>query len=149
MRSSFPVRQARKTAFSASYLIPIYCEEVLPGDTFNITCNAVVRTAVPIVPILDNWHMEFFAFFTPNRILWTNWQKFLGAQDNPGDSTLHNPAGTMQPERRIRRGLTLRLLRTANRRPIRSRKRTLTQCTTNPRLLQNLERMVSRREPTK
>jgi len=38
------------------------------------------------VPIIDNWHMEFFAFFTPNRILWTNWEKFLGAQANPGDS---------------------------------------------------------------
>lgn len=86
MRSSFPVRQGRKTAFSASYLVPIYCEEVLPGDTFNITCNAVVRTAIPIVPILDNWHMEFFAFFTPNRLCWTNWTKMLGEQANPADS---------------------------------------------------------------
>lgn len=86
MRSSFPVRQGRKTAFSASYLVPIYCEEVLPGDTFNIDCNVVCRTAVPIVPILDNWHMEFFAFFTPNRLVWTNWTKMLGEQTNPGDS---------------------------------------------------------------
>lgn len=87
LRSSFPVRQGRKSAFSAAYLVPIYCEEVLPGDTFNINCNVVARTAVPIVPVLDNWHMEFFFFFTPNRILWDNWQKMLGAQDNPGDST--------------------------------------------------------------
>lgn len=86
MRSSFPVRQSRKTAFSASYLVPIYCEEVLPGDTFNINCNCVARTAVPIVPILDNWHMEFFAFFTPNRLVWINWTRMLGEQDNPADS---------------------------------------------------------------
>lgn len=86
MRSSFPVRQGRKTAFSASYLVPIYCEEVLPGDTFNIRCDVVARTAIPIVPVLDNWHMEFFAFFTPNRLLWSNWEKMLGAQTNPGDS---------------------------------------------------------------
>lgn len=85
-RSTFPVRQSLKTAFSASYLVPIYCEEVLPGDTFNIGLDVVARTAVPIVPILDNWHMEFFFFFTPNRIGWANWQKMLGAQDNPGDS---------------------------------------------------------------
>lgn len=87
MRSSFPVRQGRKTAFSAAYLIPCYCEEVLPGDTFNITANVIARTAVPIVPVLDNWHMEFFFFFTPNRLLWSNWTRMLGAQDNPGDST--------------------------------------------------------------
>lgn len=86
MRSSFPVRQGRKTAFSASYLVPIYCEEVLPGDTFNISCDVVCRTAIPIVPVLDNWHMEFFAFFTPTRLVWTNWVKMLGSQDNPGDS---------------------------------------------------------------
>lgn len=86
MRSTFPVRQPRKTAFSAAYLVPIYCEEVLPGDTFNIGCDVVARTAIPIVPILDNWHMEFFFFFTPNRLTWVNWTKMLGAQDNPGDS---------------------------------------------------------------
>lgn len=86
-RSSFPVRQGLKTTFSASFLVPIYCEEVLPGDTFNIRLDVVARTAVPIVPILDNWHMEFFAFYTPNRLLWTNWTKMLGEQANPGDST--------------------------------------------------------------
>jgi len=86
-RSAFGVRQGYKTTFSASYLVPCYCEEVYPGDVFNISCNVVARTAIPIVPIIDNWHMEFFAFFTPNRILWTNWEKFLGAQANPGDST--------------------------------------------------------------
>lgn len=85
-RSSFGVRQGLKTAFSAANLVPVYCEEVLPGDTFNIACDVVARTAVPIVPILDNWHMEFFAFYVPNRILWDNWQKFMGSQDNPGDS---------------------------------------------------------------
>lgn len=97
MRSTFPVRQGRKTAFSASILVPIYCEEVLPGDTFNISVDVVARTAVPIVPILDNWHMEFFAFFTPNRLGWVNWAKMLGAQDNPGDSTSFTVPKIQQP----------------------------------------------------
>lgn len=97
LRSSFPVRQGRKTAFSASYLVPIYLEEVLPGDTFNINCNAVVRTAVPIVPIMDNWHMEFFAFFDPTRLLWDNWARMLGAQDNPGDSNAFTVPITNSP----------------------------------------------------
>lgn len=98
MRSSFPVRQAKKTAFSAAYLVPIYCEEVLPGDTFNIRASVVARTAVPIVPILDNWHMELFFFFTPNRLTWTNWTKMLGAQDNPGDSTAFTVPQTTSPD---------------------------------------------------
>lgn len=85
-RSSFPVRQGFKVPFSASFLIPIYCEEVMPGDMFNIRMNVAARTAIPIVPILDNWRMTTFFFMVPNRITWTNWEKFMGAQDNPTDS---------------------------------------------------------------
>lgn len=85
-RSSFPVRQKHKTTFDASYLIPIYCEEVMPGDMFNIRLDVVCRTAIPIVPIMDNWNMEFFFFFDANRNAWTNWERMLGSQSNPGDS---------------------------------------------------------------
>jgi len=31
--------------------------------------------------------METHWFAVPNRLLWTNWERFLGAQDNPADST--------------------------------------------------------------
>lgn len=85
-RSSFRMEKALKTAFSAAFLVPIYCEEVLPGDTFNVRATVVCRTAVPIVPVMDNWHMETFYFFVPNRLVWTNWVKFMGEQTNPGDT---------------------------------------------------------------
>lgn len=85
-RSSFRMEKALKTAFSAAYLVPILCEEVLPGDTFNVRATIVCRTAVPIVPVMDNWHMETFYFFIPNRLVWPNWVKFMGEQTNPGDS---------------------------------------------------------------
>lgn len=85
-RASFPVNQGNTLTMGASRLVPIYCEPVMPGDMFNIQARCVARTAIPIVPILDNWKMDIFFFYTPNRILWENWEKFMGAQDNPGDS---------------------------------------------------------------
>ncbi len=30
--------------------------------------------------------MDSFFFFVPNRLLWANWQKFMGEQEKPGDS---------------------------------------------------------------
>ncbi|QKI28941.1 VP1 [Kummerowia striata gokushovirus] len=36
---------------------------------------------------MDNMHMDYFFFFVPNRLIWNNWEKFNGAQANPGDST--------------------------------------------------------------
>jgi len=86
-RSSFDRSHGVKTTFDAGFLIPIYVDEVVPGDTFNLSMTALARLATPIFPIMDNMVMETFFFAVPNRLLWDNWEKFNGAQDTPGDST--------------------------------------------------------------
>ena len=85
-RSSFDRQSTHKTTFDSGYLVPVYCDEVLPGDTFNFSMTAFARVATPIFPIMDNLHLETFFFFVPNRLVWTNWVKFMGQQDNPADS---------------------------------------------------------------
>ncbi|WNK14443.1 MAG: major capsid protein [Microvirus sp.] len=85
-RSRFNIQKSHKTTFDAGYLVPIYVDEMLPGDTCNLSMTAFARLATPINPIMDNLIMESFFFFTPNRLVWTNWVKLMGEQDNPGDS---------------------------------------------------------------
>jgi len=75
------MRQTRKQAFNASELIPIMCEEVLPGDTWQHKENIVARLATPIAPILDDLDLETFYFFVPNRILWDGWEDFITGTD--------------------------------------------------------------------
>ena len=86
-RAAFDRQFTHKTTFDAGYLIPVYVDEVLPGDTFNLKMTAFARLATPIFPIMDNMYLDSFFFFVPNRLIWSNWQKFMGQQDNPGDST--------------------------------------------------------------
>lgn len=86
-RSRFDRSHGVKTSFDSDYLVPILVDEVLPGDTFNCRLNGFARLATPIKPIMDNMYLDTFFFFVPNRLLWTNWEKFNGAQTNPGDST--------------------------------------------------------------
>lgn len=86
-RSQFDRSHGLKTTFDAGLLIPIFLDEALPGDTFNLSMTGFARLATPIKPIMDNLHMETFFFAVPYRLLWTNWERFNGAQDNPGDST--------------------------------------------------------------
>lgn len=86
-RSSFDRSHGGKTTFDAGYLVPIYVDEMLPGDTFNLNMTAFARLATPIHPFMDNLHMDSFFFAVPVRLLWDNWEKFQGSQDNPGDST--------------------------------------------------------------
>ena len=86
-RSSFDRSHGYKTTLDSGYLYPIFCDEVLPGDSFNLHLTAFARMATPIFPIMDNMRMETFFFFVPTRLVWDNWQKFNGEQENPGDST--------------------------------------------------------------
>lgn len=86
-RSTFNRSHGHKTTFDAGYLVPIFADEVLPGDTFNLKASLFARLATPLVPIMDNVYMDVFFFSVPNRLLWSNWQKFMGEQENPGDST--------------------------------------------------------------
>lgn len=86
-RSSFRMERGLKTTFDAGYLVPFFLEEVLPGDSFRVSMTAFCRMATPIFPIMDNLTFETFFFFVPNRLVWSNWVKFMGEQENPGDST--------------------------------------------------------------
>lgn len=87
-RSSFRMEKTHKTTFDSGYLVPVFCEEVLPGDTFNLRMTAFCRMATPIFPFMDNLHLESFFFFVPNRLVWTNWQRFMGERDPDPDSSI-------------------------------------------------------------
>ncbi len=86
-RSQFDRSHGVKTTFNAGVLIPFYVDEVLPGDTFQLNMAGFARLATPLKPLMDNMYLDTFFFAVPNRLLWTNWEKFNGAQDDPGDST--------------------------------------------------------------
>jgi hypothetical protein len=96
-RSKFDCQSTHKTTFDAGYLVPVYVDEMLPGDTFNLNMTAFARLSTPLFPVMDNMIMDSFFFFVPNRLLWTNWQKFMGAQDNPGDSISYIVPQTVCP----------------------------------------------------
>lgn len=85
-RASFKMERTYKTTFDAGWLVPVFCEEILPGDTFNVKMTAFARLATPIFPVMDNLHLDSFFFFVPNRLVWANWVKFMGEQDAPTDS---------------------------------------------------------------
>lgn len=85
-RATFPVEMGHKTTFNAGLLVPVYVDDVLPGDTFSLRMTAFARMATPIFPVMDNLMLSSFFFFVPNRLLWTNWERFMGEQANPSDS---------------------------------------------------------------
>lgn len=95
-RSTYMLQQARKLTCNAGTLIPIYCEEVLPGDMFNGEAHIFARLATPITPVMDNAELETHFFYVPNRILWDNWEDFI-AGGNHVVPSINSPIGGFDP----------------------------------------------------
>lgn len=86
-RSTFDRSHGYKTTMNAGKLIPVFVDEALPGDTFNLSTAIFARLSTPLKPIMDNMYLDVHYFSVPMRLLWSNWKKFNGEQTNPGDST--------------------------------------------------------------
>lgn len=96
-RSSFDRSHELKTTFNGGDLVPIFIDEALPGDTFNLKASVFSRMSTPIFPIMDNVYLDFFFFAVRKSLLWENWSKMNGEQDNPGDSTDFTIPQTVAP----------------------------------------------------
>ena len=86
-RSTFNLSHRHKTSFDAGFLIPVLCKEVNPGETWNVGMSGFARLTTAIKPTMDNMYLDTHFFFVPKRLIWQNWEKFCGAQTDPGDST--------------------------------------------------------------
>lgn len=86
-RTKFDRSHVYKTTFNSGKLIPVFVDEILPGDTTRMSVNYFARLATPIKPIMDNIYLDWFFFFVPNRLVWEHWQNFCFEQEDPDDET--------------------------------------------------------------
>ena len=77
-RSTFDRTHGLKTTFNAGQLIPVYVDEALPGDTFSCNMTAFSRLATPIHPTMDNAFMDSHFFAIPVRLVWDDFEEFMG-----------------------------------------------------------------------
>lgn len=80
-RSKFDRSHQLLTTINEGDLVPIYCDEVLPGDTAQIRLNGLIRMSTPIYPIMDNCYMDTYFFYVPCRLLWDHWENMFGEND--------------------------------------------------------------------
>lgn len=90
-RSTFNRTHGYKTTFNSGYLVPFYCDEVLPGDTFNCKATLFARLATPLFPLMDNMYIDTQFFFVPSRLVWDNFKAFMGEKDLADSTTYQIP----------------------------------------------------------
>lgn len=81
-RSKFLRPSQHKTTMNTGDLVPIYVDEVLPGDTMSMATSAAIRMSTPIYPVMDNASADFYYFFVPSRLVWEHWREFNGENRN-------------------------------------------------------------------
>lgn len=96
--STFDRSHGLKTAFDSGYLVPIECQEVVPGDTVSMDAKFLARLAPLVTPIMDNVFLDTQWFFVPSRLLWTNFVKMMGERVNPADSIDYTVPQIVAPE---------------------------------------------------
>ena len=84
-RNTFNRVQNRKDTFNMGDLVPCYCDEVIPGDTFNINFSMLLRLTSPqIKPTMDDLEFKVWFFFVPFRLVESDWAEIIGNyRDNP------------------------------------------------------------------
>lgn len=88
-RSVFDLSYEKKFTCDMGELIPIMCDEVVPGDVLAIGNEIVIRFQPMVAPILHEVNVYVHYFFVPNRILWDDWEDFItGGSDGTLAPTL-------------------------------------------------------------
>jgi hypothetical protein len=77
-RSRFDRSHSVKLSGNVGDLIPFYCDEVLPGDTFQIDTSKLVRLQTLVTPVMDNIYLDTYYFFVPCRLVWEHWRELMG-----------------------------------------------------------------------
>jgi hypothetical protein len=85
--NSVQVQKPKKNVFDLTHdvklsgkmgnLIPVLVNECVPGDTFQLGCDSLIRFAPLTAPVMHRMDVSVHYFFVPNRIVWDNWEKFI------------------------------------------------------------------------
>ncbi len=91
---AFPSRTRFNLSYNKLYdtyigqLVPVCCDEMIPGDSFKISAQAVIRLNPTIAPIMQQLDFYSYYFFVPYRLLWDKWEKYITGGQNGNDSSV-------------------------------------------------------------
>lgn len=81
-KNKFDLSSENKLSMKIGDLVPILVKEILPGDSWQVTSEIMMRLSPMIAPVMHRMNVYTHYFFVPNRILWDEWEDFItGGED--------------------------------------------------------------------
>lgn len=75
--SGFDLSREQKLSGNMGYLIPTYLEEVIPGDSFKVKTEMLMRVAPMSYPIMHRVDVKMEYFYVPNYLVWNEFEDFI------------------------------------------------------------------------
>lgn len=88
-RSKFDRSCGLKTSIDGGYLVPIFVDDMLPGDSIKLSYSHLMRMTTPLAPFMDNARATVFFFSVPKRLVWDNFESFWTGSERGKSGTTH------------------------------------------------------------
>lgn len=75
--NKFDLSHERKLSMQMGPLVPIMCNEIMPGDKFRVNTEIAMRMIPMLAPIMHRVNVFTHYFFVPNRLIWDEWEDFI------------------------------------------------------------------------
>lgn len=87
-RNLFDLSHEVKLTCNMGQLVPILCKEVLPGDSWRVNTDMVLRFAPLLAPVMHNVNVYTHYFYVPYRLIFDDWESFITGGENGTDTTV-------------------------------------------------------------
>lgn len=85
--NTFDLSHDKRMTLQMGKIIPVMALDVLPGDKFTIETSHLTRFLPLVAPVMHNVKVKVRYFFSPNRLVWDNWEDFITGPESASDTT--------------------------------------------------------------
>jgi len=84
--NTFDLSHDKRMSLKMGEIIPVMAVDVLPGDKFTIESSHLTRMMPLLSPVMHNVKVKMRYFFSPNRLVWDNWEDFITGPESATDT---------------------------------------------------------------
>jgi hypothetical protein len=84
--NTFNLSHDKRLTLKMGEIVPVMALDVLPGDKFDIESSHLTRMLPLVAPVMHQVKVKVRYFFSPNRLVWDNWEDFITGPESATDT---------------------------------------------------------------
>ena len=84
-KNKFDLSREAKLTTNMGDLVPVFIQDVIPGDSFQVSTQQLVRFAPMLAPAMHRIDFKIDYFYVPYRLVWDEWKDFITGGEDGND----------------------------------------------------------------